>query len=168
MGRHENVCLYNDICPWKPSVVGARFFLCLVRGGRGLCSAGRRPGYWSNLSVTEMTCPVIGQAPPGVALGRRLRTGPGVIDFPACATETGQHRCGSVAMTFCWARGRRTIAGLVYPYSCSGCRVRYRRRVWIAHLWVITKQTRAGMMRPNYICICMLLIKTFLDTRLCH
>ena len=139
--------------PWKPSVAGARFFLSLVRSGLGLCSAGRRPGYWSNLSVTEVTCPVIGRArPPGVAPGGRRRTGPGVIGCPACATETGQYRRGSVAMTFCWPLDRRTAAGLVYPYS-----PRYRRRVWIAHLWLITKQTRAGMTRPNY--ICMLLLK---------
>ena len=128
-------------------------FLSLVRGGLGLCSAGRRPGYWSYLSVTEVTCPVIGRARPGVAPGRGRRTGPGVIVCPACVTETGQHRRGSVAMTFCWLLDRRTTAGLVYPYRCSGCWVRYRRRVLIAHLWLITKQTRAGMTRPNYICM---------------
>ena len=156
MGRHENACLYNDICPLE--ALGRRSpFLSLVRGGLGLCSAGRRPGYWSYLSVTEVTCPVIGRARPGVAPGRGRRTGPGVIGCPACVTETGQHRRGSAAMTFCWLLDRRTTAGLVYPYRCSGCRVRYRRRVWIAHLWLITKQTRAGMTRPNH--ICMLLLK---------
>ena len=143
--------------PWKPSVAGARFFLSLVRSGLGLCSAGRRPGYWSNLLVPEVTCPVIGPARPGVAPGRRRRTGPGAIGYPACATETGQHRRGSVAMTVCRPLDRRTTTGLVYPYRCSGCRARYRRRVWIAQLWLITRQTMAGMTQPNY--ICMLLLK---------
>ena len=153
--------------PWKPSVAGARFFLSLVRSGLGLCSAGRRPGYWSNLLVPEVTCPVIGRARPGVAPGRRRGTGPGAIGYPACATETGQHRRGSVAMTVCRPLDRRTTTGLVYPYRCSGCRARYRRRVWIAQLWLITRQTMAGMTRPNYICM-LLLKKTFLDTRLWH
>ena len=118
--------------PWKPSVAGARFFLSLVRSGLGLCSAGRRPGYWSNLLVPEVTCPVIGRARPGVAPGRRRRTGPGAIGCPARATETGQHRHGSVTMTVCRPLDRRTTMGLVYPYRSSGCRARYRRRVWIA------------------------------------
>ena len=143
--------------PWKPSVAGAHFFLSLVRSGLGLCSASCRPGYWSNQSVAEVTYPVIGRAQPGVAPGRRRRTGPGVIGCPACATEMGQHHRRSVAMTFCWPLDQRTTAGLVYLYRCSGCRARYRRRVWIAHLWLITKQMRAGMTRPNY--ICMLLLK---------
>ena len=93
--------------PWKPSVAGARFFLSLVRSGLGLCSAGRRPGYGSNMSVTEVTCPVIGRARPGVAPGGRRWMGPGVIGCPVYATETGQHRRGSVAMTFCWPLDRR-------------------------------------------------------------
>ena len=97
--------------PWKPSVAGARFFLSPVRSGLGLCSAGHRPGYWSNLLVPGVTCPVIGRAQPGVAPGRRQRTGPGVIGCPACATETGQHSRGSVAMTFCRPLDRRTTAG---------------------------------------------------------
>ena len=143
--------------PWKPSVAGARFFLSLVRSGPGLCSAGRRLGYWSNLPITAVTCLVIGQGRPMVAPGRRRGTSPGVIGCPACATETGQHCHGSVAMIFCWPLDWCTTVGLVYPYRCSGCRARYRRKVWIAHLWLITKQTRAGMMPPNY--ICMLLLK---------
>ena len=155
MGRHANVCLYNDV-PWKPSVTGAHFFFAFVRGGLGLCSAIRRPCYWINLSVTEVTCPVIGRARPGVAPGRRRRTDPVVIGCRACATEMGQHHRGSVAITFCWWLDRRTTAGLVYPYRCSGCRAWYRQRVWIAHLRLITKQMRAGMMWPNHICILLL------------
>ena len=142
--------------PGSPRSPGPVSF-CLLSSGLGLCSAGRRPGYWSNLLVPELTCPVIGWARPGVAPGRRRRTGPGVIGCPVGATETGQHRRGSVAITFCWPLDRCTTAGLVYPYRCSGCRARYRRRVWIAHLWLITRQTMAGMTRPNY--ICMLLLK---------
>ena len=97
--------------PWKPSVAGARFFLSPVLSGLGLCSAGHRPGYWSNLLVPGVTCRVIGRARPRVAPGRRRRTGPGVIACQACATETGQHRRGSVAMTFCRPLDRRTTAG---------------------------------------------------------
>ena len=119
--------------------------------------AGRRPGYWSNLLVPEVTCPVIGRARPGVAPGRRRRTGPGAIGCPACATETGQHRRGSVAMTVCRPQDRRTTTGLVYPYRCSvGGRARNRRRVWIAQLWLITRQAMAGMTWPNYICMMLL------------
>ena len=142
--------------PASPRSLGPVSF-CLLSGvGSGCARPGRRLGYWSNLSVTEVTCPVIGRARPGVAPGRWRRMDPCVIGCPDCATETGQHRHGSVAMTFCWPLDRRTTAGLVYPYRCLGCRVRYRRRVWIAQLWLITKQMRAGMTRPNNICICML------------
>ena len=101
--------------------------------------------------------PVAGRVIKVICRLLRRRTGPGVIVCPAWATVTGQHRYGSVAMTFCWPLDPRTTAGLVYPYRCSGCRARYRRRVWIAHLWLITKQARAGMTLPNY--ICMLLLK---------
>ena len=108
---------------WKPSVTGARFFFCLLSGvGSGCARPVAGPGYWSNLLVPEVTCHVIGRARPRVAPGRRRRTGPGVIGCPACATETGQHRRGSVAMTFCWPLDQRTTTGLVYPYRCSGCR----------------------------------------------
>ena len=119
VGMKMHVYYIMIYVPWKPSVAGARFFLSPVRSGLGLCSAGRRPGYWSNLLVPEVTCPVTGRARPGVAPGRRRGTGPGAIGCPACATETGQHRRGSVAMTFCRPLDRRTTTGLVYPYRCS-------------------------------------------------
>ena len=78
-------------------------FLSLAQSKLRLYSANHRPGYWSNLpcdwpstawaysegvssdyaqpitgQVTEVTCPVIGQAQPELTPSRRQKTGPGL------------------------------------------------------------------------------------------
>ena len=107
------------VTKWQHECFFFQYIKCWSFYSRIPRTAGRRPGYWSNLLVPEVTCPVTGRARPGVAPGKRRGTGPGAIGCPACATETGQHRRGSVAMTFCRPLDRRTTTGLVYPYRCS-------------------------------------------------
>ena len=166
MGRHENVCLYNDISPGNPRSLGLVSF-CLLSGVSSGCA---RPvagpviepvGYWSDLFCDWL----------GTAWGcsrQEVEDGPWCDrlsslcdwDWTAPSQFSGDdllltarpvHHCGpGVPIQVLRLPGQVPSKGVNRPFVAN------------------TKQTRAGMTRPNYICICMLLIKTFLYTRLCH
>ena len=108
--------------PWSPSVPKPHLLL-LVRGGLGLCSANPRPGYWNNLFCDWLGAAWARLVVRPVRLGGTAPSRISGDDLPLTARS---------AILSAPLRDWSTHCGARAP----GCLARYRRIVWIAHLWL--------------------------------
>ena len=134
-------------------------FLSLAQSKLRLCSANHRPGYWSNLpcdwpstawayseqetgvssdyaqpitgQVTEVTCPVIGQAQPELTPSKRQKTGPGDTRFQGISS----HDKDPVLLRYSRLSNWRLLMNQRETHSQTQTSICFPGKIFIQNFW---------------------------------